>query len=119
MSTMNERLNMPQVDNDTDFRAWLRTKGIDSHYMRMQPMALKPTQLHATEFDPRFFHLVDLKRPVIITDDRFILDGHHRVQAHLHWKTALVPVLVIDRPFDADLMNEVKSYPGVAFTGRE
>lgn len=115
--TNHRRHDLPQIDDVADFRRWLASQHIGSHKGLEVPWLLKPTQLHPEEFNPRRFKAADLSKPVVVTDDMFIVDGHHRRAAAEHYGT-INRLMVIDRPFDEDLVAILNRYPGVAHLER-
>lgn len=107
------RIKMPQVNPDDieDLRAWLKAKGTHSWFMKiLDPEALTVRQRDDTFFIGKF-HQKSLEDPILISSDRSILDGHHRVSAHILMKTP-APAIQLSKPFfvSLDLLN---SYPKV------
>lgn len=111
------RVTLPQIDDIGDFRLWLNVHHIPNHTGIELPWNLKPTQLHPDEFNPARFNPRSLSEPVVITDDEYIIDGHHRVAAAKRYG-AYNRTLVIDEPFTEDLVAVLNRYPGTKHLGR-
>lgn len=70
------RADMPQIDDQEAFAAYLEFVGIAVNRGMVQLGGIKPTQ---NEFDPA--KVANIKAPygaILVSSDNFILDGHHR-----------------------------------------
>ncbi len=111
MNTVNARKVMPQIDDTLSFMKWAHETKLAMVFDLVDPKTLKPTQLHPNQFDPRFFTFADLQKPAIVSDDGYIIDGHHRVIAHKINHTE-VPVLRIQQPLSAAIKT-IERFPNV------
>lgn len=82
-STIRSRRNMPQIDNFEDFMQDVVTQGYKIISKDVEAKSLKPTQRDFN--DEKIKAILDKKsynsKPIIITNDDYILDGHHRWKA--------------------------------------
>ena len=115
------RKNMPQIKSKfvPDFIDYLETKGIKSTKTKVKVGQIKPTQgeinLDKVKSLVKSANDSSLKKPVIVSKDGFILDGHHRWLALLQKdkRTALDSVKV-----DAtvgELLKLAKKYPKTTY----
>lgn len=109
------RKNMPQIDNFEGFMKDLTITGHKIVGKSVDPNSLEPTQHDFN--DEKVKSILDNKsynsRPIIITNDEYILDGHHR------WKACSMTednqdVICIDMSFD-ELYDYVKDKDYVSF----
>lgn len=101
------RKHMPQIDKMDEFLEDLKSDGYKIKYSDMNPKDLKPTQ---TEFnEEKVKSMIQAgsykNKPIVVTDDNYILDGHHRWKAHLDQKEDQ-PVIKVNMNFD-DLFDYV------------
>ena len=83
------RHKMPQItgDNFEDFKRWLSDQRITAHKKQITPSQFKATQkdFNKNKIIKMLKHL-DISnpsnRPILISNDGYILDGHHRWAAH-------------------------------------
>jgi hypothetical protein len=83
------RRNMPQIKKKhfDKFIEFLKDDGVDVKEVRVSPLKLKPTQ---NEFNMGKVQLMmgpdkdKLKKPLLISSDNYILDGHHKWLANLN-----------------------------------
>lgn len=80
----NERQELPQIPNDKldDFIRYLEQQKIIVKKVTVKPSLLKPAQKHINKEKVQFFiskeGKKDLIKPVIISKEGYIIDGHHR-----------------------------------------
>ena len=79
------RKNMPQIDNMDDFVKDLKDEGYKISSEKIEAKKLKPTQ---TEFNmDKVKGMISSgnykNKPIVVTSDNYILDGHHRWKAHV------------------------------------
>lgn len=90
------RSEMPQIEDQEKFADYLESLGYDVMAVAISPKILKPTQI---EFDQAKVDSIkgsksDLQ-PIIVSDDYFVLDGHHRYFAALQMDVANIPVYYV------------------------
>lgn len=66
----------------------------------------------ADAFDAARFPRRQLDVPILCANDLTILDGHHRWQAHKHFKTGYCPIVRFDLTF-TDAKSLLFRFPGV------
>lgn len=111
------RAKMPQID-DKDVPAFfekLKAEGVTVHPHEMVPAAsLKPTQneMNMAKVESMVQHWNPaLAKPIIISNDGHILDGHHRWAAQLGANPrAIIPVREVDMPI-RKLLAEANAFP--------
>jgi hypothetical protein len=101
---------MPQIDKPKEFLSFLKKKfGIDHSLQTLDTDSLKSTQ---SEFvDDKISSLInskESKKPIIVSTDGHILDGHHRWIA-CHNTTGKTPAYVIDHPV-LELHHKAKQF---------
>lgn len=76
------RSEMPQIKDQEKFADYLENLGYEVMAIAISPKIVKPTQI---EFDQSKVDALVGKEldPVIVSDDYFVLDGHHRYFAAL------------------------------------
>ena len=96
-----KRKEMPQIeDNDQDhFLKWLSGQGVKWSKSQAAPGQIKPSQAEINVDAAQ--ELADsnsskLSKPVIISKDFYIIDGHHRWYAHELKKSKNVSIIKID-----------------------
>ena len=70
------RNDMPQIDNVNDFIDFLESKDVKVTFESVYIDEIKPTQMH---FDiDKVANMTPSSKPIILSQQFFILDGHHR-----------------------------------------
>lgn len=107
------RKRMPQIKegDTTEFLTWLRGSGIEARRGVLPVTALKATQreIDATKIEVEEPSL----RPIIVSQDGYILDGHHRWVGAMARGSQAIPAVQVELPIH-DLL--AKAW---AFSGRE
>jgi hypothetical protein len=113
------RIEMPQIPGALlpEFLAQLQTRGIDVHGATVPVSSLKATQneLHAEQIKAAVARgeVAHLLTPVIVSNDGFLLDGHHRWAALCVMSPANeINAVVVALPIRA-LLNEAGKFSGV------
>ncbi len=82
------RRNMPQIKKKhfEKFIEFLKEEGVEVKEVKISPLKLKPTQ---NEFNMGKVQLMGpdkekLKKPLLVSSDNYILDGHHKWLANLN-----------------------------------
>jgi hypothetical protein len=111
------RSKMPQISkaNLKDYIAWLGKQGIATKEETINPESLKPIQKTVNKdvalMLPPDVNIPD--RPMVVSKDSYILDGHHR------WYRALTDHLPLNAVrIDSnmtDLLEKTKQYPNVEY----
>lgn len=95
---------MPQIDTSdmSKFKAFLSNHGIPNGFSSVNPKALKPIQQHVNrdKVESLKSNVEALKKPIIITSDGYIVDGHHRWIAASELNVNKIPCLVCKCPLD-------------------
>ena len=97
-----DRSLMPQIPKDkySEFINFVRDKGIlVEEKLRLSPDMLNPVQQTYKDIDTRtLIDITDMSRPILISKDNYILDGHHRwlVGKLTKLKTVLVTIININ-----------------------
>ena len=100
---------MPQLDSVKGFLSFLSSKNIDYHKQKLSTDTLKSSQ---TEFD--FSKVTSMMfddaktNPIIVSNDDYVLDGHHRWLAD-HNSGEDVEAIVVDLPI-LELYRVAKEY---------
>ena len=112
---------MPQIASGklNDFLSQLEKDGIKHHFAKKMPSELKATQ---SQFSKQMIQtLISNKedksklKPILISKDDYILDGHHRWLADYNIKkNKPIPVIIIDLNI-ADLLKTAGRYKGSEF----
>lgn len=114
-SKIRSRRNMPQIDNFEDFMKDIVTIGYKIISKSVDVDSLKPTQHDFN--DEKIKAILDKKsynsKPIIITNDDYILDGHHRWKACCQAKDSQ-DVIQIDLDFE-NLYDLVKDKDYVSY----
>lgn len=76
------RSEMPQIKDQEKFADYLESLGYEVMAIAISPTIIKPTQI---EFDQSKVDAIKGTQlaPIIVSDDYFVLDGHHRYFAAL------------------------------------
>ena len=95
------RKNMPQIDNMDDFVKDLKDQGYKISSEKIEAKKLKPTQ---TEFNmDKVKGMISSgkykNKPIVVTSDNYILDGHHRWKAHVEVEEDQ-PIIRVNMPFE-------------------
>ncbi len=80
------RHSLPQIPNDKfdDFRKYMEDNDISSKLIRLPVTHIKPIQKHLNKNKIKsIISDGDVSNPVIISNDNYLLDGHHRWAAEL------------------------------------
>ena len=114
-----KRKDMPQIeDKDQDhFFKWLSSKGISHSKLDVPPTSIKPVQSEINLDAAN--ELVDtnspkLSKPVIVSSDNYLMDGHHRWMANIIKKTKSIHAVRINMKAN-DLLKTMRDYDKVQF----
>lgn len=106
------RSKMPQIQGQhfKDFSKWLDKEGISYKIDKVDAKKLHASQemIHYDKVDTIIKMGLKDGRPVLVSSDMFVLDGHHRVFAHRILKKP-INSMVIDMPIKA-LLEKLKKY---------
>lgn len=96
------RVAMPQIDAEfyPELLDYLKQRGIGYNYEKTLPLQIRPHQrFEIGRVEKMKQNKEFLEKPVLVSFDKFILDGHHRWEAHvlLH---EIVSCLVIKLMFE-------------------
>jgi len=119
------RAELPQIkSNDMDnFREWLQEQGVESFKSSMEVGELSPIQKEinlekiASMMEKHQAGEIDLVtgKPVMVTEDEYIIDGHHRWYALRELdETNEMETINIQLPVKK-LLEVVKEYPNVSY----
>lgn len=112
-----DREHMPQIrkDQDDEFLKYLGEEGIAYDNVDVPVAELKPTQ---TEYNPdRLSKPKSNDRPIIISQDNYILDGHHRwTSSYIADQTNYINVIRIYMNINK-LFGVVRDFDGAVFKG--
>ena len=97
---------MPQIYDAAAFAKTIKTKyGVKSHRTKLNMNGLRPSQNEINEerVDSVIKDIkakkLSHKNPIVISEDGFIVDGHHRWAAYKKYNPELkIPVLVVEAP---------------------
>lgn len=113
-----ERALMPQItsNNREEFLKHLSSKGITHTKTTMLPSEMKATQSEFnTDIVSNIMNTKPKMHPTIVSNDHYILDGHHRWLANLNTnKNKEVPVIKIDTGI-LSLLHHAKNFDGVEY----
>lgn len=113
------RAEMPQVKSEARGALvnFLRARDIPARAAMIAPTKLKPTQ---AEFSPA--KVEDARkhtgpeRPILISSDGHVVDGHHQWVAALDDPTTPMPVIRLNAPIDR-VLAEMKEFPSTESAG--
>lgn len=115
------RTKMPQIDSHLvqDFIKIVRQSGIDVKKERVRVDLLKPTQkeINTEKVEGMMDGMLqkNLAKPIIVSSDNYVLDGHHRWLALLNQdRTFKLTVFKFDLPI-TQLIEVAKKYSKVKF----
>lgn len=105
---------MPQIDNHDEYLKYLDNKNISYVKQKLPTSELKSTQM---EFNKdkvaEMMNSRETAKPIIVSNDGYILDGHHRWLADYNKdKNAKTSSIVVNLPI-LELMRVSKYYNGV------
>lgn len=107
------RCEMPQIRNEDreGLMKFLASKGVSSSMEEINPAMLKPTQAeyNPSKVDAAKSHEGD-DRPLIVSADGHILDGHHQWMAQTAKKMESVKILRVKSPI-RELVSMALSFP--------
>jgi dephospho-CoA kinase len=114
-----KRKDMPQIeDKDQDhFFKWLSSKGISHSKVSISPDSIKPSQSEINLDAAN--DLVDtnspkLLKPVIVSSDSYLMDGHHRWMANIIKKTKSIPAIKVNMKA-TELLSTMRDYDKAKF----
>lgn len=96
---MISRIKMPQVGGELypELIEWLHLSGCKTFRCLLRPQDVRFKQ-KPDPYIPALFDPVQLEKPVIVSSDLWMLDGHHRRAAHIAWHTEM-PTIKLSWPF--------------------
>lgn len=109
-----KRKDMPQIeDKDQEhFFKWLSSHGVKNSKGMMDPNQIRPSQSEINVDASQALadsHSPKLSKPVIISRDGYVIDGHHRWLAHTILKNKSINIIKVD--MDAKKLIELmKTY---------
>ncbi len=117
-----KRIDMPQIRSDLvpQFIEELRSSGVKVKNGKQQVGKLKATQseLHADKVQSMIENpkvRANLAKPIIVSSDGFILDGHHRWAAMVTMSPkSKIPTVEVNLPMK-DLLERAGEFSGVQF----
>jgi hypothetical protein len=86
------RSSLPQISEDQfdEFRNYMNDQGISSKIVRIPAKDLKPIQRHMKKSKIKaLYDEGDFSAPIIVSEDMYIMDGHHRWVAALLKRTKI------------------------------
>jgi len=114
------RRDMPQIKSGDlrDYLKWLGEQGI-SH--KGEKIPISKLELTQKDIDPKKVDSLQsapekvLSKPIIVSKDGFVLDGHHRIVALYNLKPNFkIPAVRVDTPM-IQLLGLTKDYPKVSY----
>ena len=117
------RSEMPQIKSSDmqDFRAWLDSKGYSSSEQNVEVVDLEPTQREINiekvngMLEAKTIEQLSQSKPVLVTGDNYLIDGHHRWFALLSdSEENVIKAVKVDVPLE-ELLSLAKDYPKVSF----
>ena len=107
------RMSMPQIKDVADFKSYLDNIGIDTEDMYGTVEVFKPTQFDYDQNKVDRIISSDMKnhKPIIVSQDYFVLDGHHRYYAALQSESP-INILYVNLPINK-LLKMAYEYPNV------
>lgn len=108
-----QRIDMPQVDDLAGLQVFLARRGVHVDTVRCPPHWLSAKQC----LDPlKAYNERILTIPLLVSEDRYIIDGNHRWMAHCARHTAVIECFVVRLPFD-EARTTVLSFPAAYTKG--
>ncbi len=107
------RSEMPQIKSEARGALvnFMRARGVETKAGMISPDKIKPTQ---AEFSPEKVEAArkheGADRPIIISSDNHIVDGHHQWMAGLDDPNTPMPVIRLNAPIDK-VLAEIKDFP--------
>lgn len=117
------RSEMPQIKSTDmqDFRNWLTQKGYDSTEENVDVSELEPTQSEINiqkvngMLNAKTIEQLSQSKPVLVTEDNYLIDGHHRWFALLNDSDEnVISSIRVNLPLE-ELLSLAKEYPKVSF----
>jgi hypothetical protein len=117
------RRNMPQIlqKNFKEYLEWLDSEGIGVEELKVNGADLKPSQLDINEDKVKKMVVEvpdNLDKPIIISNDGYVVDGHHRwlTKINIANNRSYVPINAykIDQPI-RELIKTSMKFPKVKF----
>ena len=119
------RSSMPQIKSTLvpDFIDWLKDSGVSVKRKMVDAVALHPTQKEVNLGKVRKLanpkNMTHLRKPVIMSKDGYLLDGHHRWMALVTLdEDAKIPAVVVGLKI-RDLLNRAHQFEGVRYKEME
>jgi len=114
------RDSMPQIDHKhrADFLAWLKDHGVKSREIRVPAKSLKMAQGEYNR--DKVGAIVDSGNvggdPIFVSKDGYVIDGNHRLIAHLNLPGAGSYIRVCELGLETKALLElIHSYPNVRY----
>lgn len=102
------RKHMPQIDEPVKFIKYLETLGISSKLRNISPDDLKSSQMEFDDDKIQGMRNTQPDKPIIISQDNHVLDGHHRWLADMI-EDRKCKVYVVDAPI-LDLLYHAQHF---------
>ncbi len=109
------RAEMPQIKSEHRgaLAQFLAARGVKTKPAMVDPATLRPTQ---AEFSPakvqKAREYEGSERPILISADGHVVDGHHQWMAALDEKGTPIPVIRLEAPIDK-VLAEMKEFPSM------
>lgn len=113
------REHMPQIRRDLMplFLDDLKKHGINHSLKNVTVGLYKPSQAEISHKVMSKIGKLRNDRPIVVSNDGYVLDGHHRWQvAYNQSKTMRIPAVVVDLPI-LELIAQAKRWSGVTYRG--
>jgi hypothetical protein len=114
------RSDMPQIDraNREDFIKWLELRGVKVRNIRIPARSLKLAQGEYNR--DKVGSIIDSghagEDPIFVSKDGYVVDGNHRLIAHLNMPEASKYIQVTELGQDIKtLLDEISHYPKVRY----
>lgn len=105
------RASMPQIKNTDKFCRYLRKRNQSFIISDIRVSDIKPTQM---EYDTEKVDKIKSKgpviRPVVLSGDNHVIDGHHRYFAATHTGQETIPALVLQDTTAAEALSVALEY---------
>ncbi len=107
------RNEMPQIRSEARGALvnFMKARGIEAKAGMINPTKLKPTQ---AEYSPEKVQAAreyaGSERPILISSDNHVIDGHHQWVAALDDTSTPMPVIRLNAPIDR-VLGEIKEFP--------